>query len=266
MWEYGSGADRICNRARSEITQSGMKCGITTIFLALSLGLPLVAQETPSPVPHIPEEKSPFFVLREEFRPDTAEGQRRLSQTYPRSKGADVNAGKIFTGFFTDMFASVKLGTDEEARASSQLTIEPKSFSLDDRREFTVNYIVTNKTKEIIKLDFPNAQRIEITVADPTGKVIERWSDDRFFAEVTGVVMVNPGERIEYIERIPTREMQPGVTYRVEAMIPNYPDFTRSIEITPKGAPVTVPTPTADPTPAESPQPSNPAQNDRDYL
>jgi len=243
-----------------------MKRGIFVFSLVIGLGLPLVAQEATSPVPHIPDEESPFFVLRSEFRQANAPEQRRISAEYPRSKGADVNAGKIFTGFFTDMFASVKLGSSEAERASSQLSVEPKAFSLDDRREFTVTYVVTNKADEIIKLDFPNAQRIEITVADPSGKVIERWSDDRFFAEVTGVVMVNPGERIEYVERIPTREMQPGVTYVVEATIPNYPDFARSIQITPSGSPVVAPTPINQASPTEAPTPSNPAQNDRDYL
>jgi hypothetical protein len=243
-----------------------MRCGFTILLLALCLGSPLHAQENTSPVPHIPDEESPFFVLREEFRQGAVPTQRRISEGYPRSKGADVNAGKIFTGFFTDMFASVKFGTSEEARASSQLTVEPKTFSLDDRREFTVNYVVTNKTDEIIKLNFPNAQRIEITVTDPTGKVIERWSDDRFFAEVTGVVMVNPGERIEYVERIPTREMQPGRTYIVEATIPNYPDFARSTQLTPTGSPIAAPTPAPEAPSAEATTPSNPAQNDRDYL
>lgn len=223
----------------------------------------LDAQEAESAVPFIPETESPFFILREEFNPETVPGQQRLSQQYPRSKGADVNAGKIFTSFFTDMFANVKLGISEEARASSRLAIEPKTFSIDDRREFTVNYVVTNKTSEIIKLDFPNAQRIEITVTDPTGKVVERWSDDRFFAEVTGVVMVNPGERIEYAERIPTREMQSGVTYTVQASIPNYPDFTRSVQITPTGAQRIFPSPSVETEPA--PLPST-IEADRNYL
>jgi len=239
-----------------------MNCGTNMIFAGLCVIAPLAAQEAESPVPYIPEAESPFFVLKEEFNPDTIPGKQRISQQYPRSKGATVNAGKIFTSFFTDMFASVKIGVSEEARASSQLTIEPKKLSLDDRREFTVNYVVSNKTGDIMKLDFPNAQRIEITVSDPAGKVIERWSDDRFFAEATGVVMVNPGERIEYVERIPTREMQPGMTYTVEAAVPNYPDFTRSVQITPTGAlrPVVIP-------PVEAADPaSDPTANDRNFL
>jgi hypothetical protein len=149
----------------------------------------------------------------------------------------------------------VKIGKADEEKASSRVSIEPSKFSLDDRREITVTYIVSNRTNSIMKLDFPNAQRIEIKVTDPTGKVIERWSDDRFFAETTGVVMINPDERIEYVERVPTREMQPGVTYTIEASVPNYPEFTRSVQVTPTGAarPTLPPAVSGSPTPGTTP-------------
>lgn len=211
-----------------------MKRALSILLAGSCLVAPALAQPEDTVVPYIPDSESPFFVVRDEFNPATAAGQQRASQQYPRNKGAEVSAGKMFTSFFTDMFANVRIGGDE-GRRSSQIAIDPEKFSLDDRREILVNYSVTNRTREITKLDFPNAQRIEITVTDPAGKVIERWSDDRFFGEVTGVVMINPEERIEYSERIPTREMQPGVTYVIEASVPNYPEFTRTAKVTPTG-------------------------------
>jgi len=185
----------------------------------------------------IPEEGNPFFVPRQEFTPGSPESAQRISQQFPRNRDADLSAGKMFTSFFTDMFASVKIGGGASTNPGSSLDIDPKTFSLDDRREFTVNYVIHNRTRDVLRLDFPNAQRIEITVTDPAGKVVERWSDDRLFAEVTGVVMINPGERIEYSERIPTREMVPGKTYVIEASVTNHPQFTKTVNVTPLGTP-----------------------------
>lgn len=211
------------------------------------------AQETESPVPYIPEQESPFFVPREEFIPGTPAAEQRVSQQFPRNKGSDRSAGQMVSEFFTGMFANVRLfGGSGDRNASSRISLEPRNFSLDDRREITVTYEITNRTRDILRLEFPNSQRLEITVADPSGRIVERWSDDRFFPQATGIIMINPDERIEYVERIPTREMQPGVTYTIEASVPNHPDFTRSLKVTPSGAPrVIAPVPEATPTPVE---------------
>jgi hypothetical protein len=121
--------------------------------------------------------------------------------------------------------------------STSALKVDPATFSLDDRREVTVTFIVENHTNKLVKLDFPTSQRIEILVRDSSGKVIEKWSDDRAFQDVSGVVMINPGEHIQYEEKIATRDMQPGQTYVVEASMANNPEFTKTATVKPSGKP-----------------------------
>ncbi len=209
---------------------------LSLLAIALS-SFSVHAQTEQSAVPFIPEEESPFFVVRDV---ETAEGARRSEavkgpqDSFPRNKASERSAGNMLTGFFTEMFASVDLSTGKKT-SGSKLVVEPQEFSLDDRREVAVTYTVFNKTNKLLRLDFPTDQRLEITVKDPAGQVIERWSDDRAFDEKVGVVMINPDERIEYEEKIATREMVPGTTYTIEASMADNPEFTKSLTVTPTG-------------------------------
>jgi Intracellular proteinase inhibitor len=191
-----------------------------------------------SVVPVIPKEESPFFVLNDASL-NPGEGARKKltgpQYDFPRNKTAEVSAGKMFTSFFTDMFSSVQIGT--KPSSGSKLAVEPSKFSLDDRREVTVTFTVENRTNKLVKMDFPTSQRIEILVHDPSGKVIDKWSDDHAFQDISGVVMINPGEHIEYEQRISTRDMQPAQTYTIEASLANNPEFTKTVTVTPTGKP-----------------------------
>jgi len=50
-------------------------------------------------------------------------------------------------------------------------------------------------------------------------------------------VMINPGEHIQYEEKIATRDMQPGRTYTIEASMANNPEYTKTAIVTPSGKP-----------------------------
>lgn len=198
---------------------------------------PARAQDGQSVVPEIPVEESPFFVLNDEEMNPGRRARRELRGPefdYPRNRGAEQSAAQMFTSFFTDMFSSVKL---VKKRSSSKLSVEPSKFSVDERREVSVTFTVENQTGRLLKLDFPTSQRIEILVRDPAGNIVERWSDDRAFRDEAGVVMINPGERIQYEERISTREMEPGKTYTIEASLANNPEFVKTAQVTPTGKP-----------------------------
>ncbi len=217
-------------------------------FLALAItSLTASAQNQQSVVPVIPEEESPFFIVRDtdaQGGPKRDQREKGAQASFPQNKGSERSAGETFTGFFTEMFASVTL-PGEKKDTGSKLVVDPAEFSLDDRREVAVDFTVYNKTSKLLRLEFPSAQRIEIVVKNPAGEVIERWSDDRAFAEQAGVVMINPDERIEYQEKIATREMVPGETYVIEASLVGNPDFTRTTTVTPTGKRNLPPTPTA---------------------
>ena len=210
---------------------------LALVFVLVLCGLPH-ARAQQSVVPVIPEKESPFFVLNDNDGNPGDRAHKRLAgpqSDYPRNKGAELSAGQMFTTFFTKMFGTVRIGA--KPTSGSKLTVEPHTFSLDDRREITATFIVENKTARLLKLDFPTSQRIEILVRDGNGKVIEKWSDDRAFQDISGVVMINPGEHIQYEEKLATRDMQPGTTYTIEASLANNPEFTKTAIVTPSGKP-----------------------------
>ncbi len=213
---------------------------VILLALAACVAVPRArAQDSVIPViPVEPPKESPFFALNGEPENPGEGARRRMASPqndFPKNKTGDVSAGRMFSTFFTDMFASVKIG--KSPVSGSKLEVAPSKFSLDDRREITVTFSVANKGKKLMKLDFPNSQRIEILVHDSSGKVIEKWSDDRAFTEESGIVMINPGEKIQYEEKISTRDMQPGQTYTIEAALANNPEFTKATNITPTGKP-----------------------------
>jgi hypothetical protein len=207
------------------------------ILLALVAPGILLAQQTPgakpSPKPAAsspaspfavipPDEGSPFFAERQSAKfAMSQEGQALLEgdsvAAFPKSKDTPDSATTIFTKFFTDMFASVKLGRLRAEKTTQNIAVAPSEFSLSERRELDTIYTVRNNTKKIIRLDFNTTQRIDILTSDAAGKVIEKWSEDRAFQLQEGIVIINPKERIEYSEKIATREMKPSETYTIKA-------------------------------------------------
>jgi Intracellular proteinase inhibitor len=226
-------------------------------FFALSfvLILPaiLLAQEVPgakpSPTPAgagpapafsvpAPDEGSVFFAERQEAKFTlSSEGQAQLAEDsvaeYPQAKGSSDSVTTIFTRFFTDMFASIRVGRLRPEPTTQALKVEPAQFSLAERRELDSTYTVRNNTKKIIRLDFNTTQRIDILTFDPAGKIIEKWSEDRLFLLQEGVVIVNPKERIEYSEKVATRDMKPLEPYTIKADIIGYPDYSAETIVTP---------------------------------
>jgi hypothetical protein len=185
-----------------------------------------------------PDEGSPFFAERQAAKLAVSEeGQALLAgegvAEFPRSKNSPDSVTTIFTRFFTDMFASVRVGRLHPEKTTETLTVEPADFSLSDRRELDATYTVRNNTKKITRLVFNNQQRIDMTTSAPSGKVIEKWSEDRAFGLEEGLVVINPKERIEYSEKVATREMKPSETYTIKADVVGYPDYTATATVTP---------------------------------
>jgi Intracellular proteinase inhibitor len=185
-----------------------------------------------------PDEGSPFFSVREAALSYASQQATNPSQDqvaiYPKVKNSPGSAAAMFNHFFTDMFASVKLGTLHQTPSTQTLTITPQDFSLQDRRDLDTVYSVRNNTSKMVKLAFPTTQRIEITTTDSSGTVIDKWSDDRAFEPQDGLVVINPKERIEYRETVPTREMKPAQPYAIQSSVVGYPDYTVEKTVTPR--------------------------------
>jgi hypothetical protein len=224
------------------------------LVFALSLTLPGLAfaqtapgaKPTPPPSPQQaaaafavrpPDEGSPFFTEREAARllatQPEAVARRDALAVYPKVKGTDDSASAMFGKFFTEMFTSINLRKLRGRKTTEKLTIDPPSFSLSDRREVEGIYTLRNDTGKLIRLDYATSQRIDIVTRDENGNIIDRWSDDRAFQPQEGIVIINPKERIEYREKIPTRDMKPGQPYTILAEIVGYPEYNAAQPVTP---------------------------------
>jgi len=209
------------------------------LILAAAAVLPAAAQVGQSvPLDQLrPDESSPFFTDQQMAKYyQSADGQEalqsRMVAKYPSTGGND-SAPVQLKRFFTDMFGNVRFGPST-GRTMSSLKVEPKSFKLADRREIDVIFRIENTRNKLIKFDFPTEQRIDIVVKDSAGAVIEQWSANQTFAPEEGVLMINPNERVEYAESIPTQKMKAGETYWIEATLMNNPEFTQTTQITPR--------------------------------
>jgi len=183
-----------------------------------------------------PDEGSPFFSDRNAAKSALAQSPSQRDgevAVYPRVKDSPDSATAILTHFFTDMFSSIHIGPINRGPASQKLDIDPEKFSLQDRREVEAIYTVRNNTKKLVRLEFPTTQRIDLVTKSPSGTVIERWSDDRAFVPKEGLVVINPNERLEYNEKVPTRDMKGGETYTVEAEMLGYPRYDATKSVTP---------------------------------
>jgi hypothetical protein len=117
---------------------------------------------------------------------------------------------------------------------SSALRAEPEEFKLADHREVKVVYSLSNTSCRLVRLGFPTAQHLEVTMRGPDGERLFLWSEDRSFPAAASSVVVNPGERLEYEAGIPTRDMVAGRRYAAEAVLPGYAETAASVVLRPR--------------------------------
>ncbi len=216
-----------------------MKCLFVATFVLVSL-LDVGARSPDvqdAAAPHAsvsPDKSSPFFLTSVV---DNGNYRRieSASKGYPRvSRREYDSAFDKMTHFFTDMFVNVKLDSSAVLIENATLKLDPESPVIKDNREIEVTYTIRNNSKSIKRLEFPTTQRIEILTYDSSGAIVDRWSDDRAFKAEGEVVVINPAERIEFKEKISTREMRAGETYKTEASLISHPGFVVDRAVTPR--------------------------------
>lgn len=151
----------------------------------------------------------------------------------PRSGVEDTWAHRAADSFGPIVPSALRFGPRDPALKVT-VRAEPAEFALSDRREVRIFFAVQNTTKKAERLEFPTAQRIEVAVRAPEGKRIFLWSEDRLFPEVPAIVVINPGERIEYEAAVPTRDMAPGREFVVEAGLVGRPETAATIALRPR--------------------------------
>ncbi|MFZ4116225.1 MAG: BsuPI-related putative proteinase inhibitor [Chthoniobacterales bacterium] len=193
-----------------------------------------------------PQENSPFFIEREEARQAAAEAAAdpmyRSSLLTPRH-----SIQEQMKNFAKQFLTIVKITPDKTILAPLQIIVEPSSFSVSETPELHVSFKITNTKKEMVFLDFQTNQRIDILVKEKNGTVITRWSEDRSFDPISGVVTINPKESVVYTEKIPTTLMKDGTTYSIQVSLVGHPEYTLTQSITPQEPALD----SSDPTPQE---------------
>ncbi len=114
------------------------------------------------------------------------------------------------------------------------LALDPESVVLPEHRRVLVTASLTNTSRRLVNLDFPNSQRVEMLLKDPDGRTLTTWSEDQLIEPIPGNLALNPGEKAVYQLELPTRGMLPGRDYRVEVFVPAHPHIRGSAPIAPR--------------------------------
>src|SRR6202795_2740070 len=129
----------------------------------------------------------------------------------------------------------------------------PDVIRLSDTRTLEVHLQLINRSKKPINLLFNDSRKYDFILRDTNGKKLAQWSDDQPVNQTPGYVIINPGERAEFVGNVSTRDMVAGRTYTLEALVIGYDNMRQTVQLTPTmgGPPPTVQRPPApQPTPA----------------
>ncbi|MFZ5807540.1 MAG: BsuPI-related putative proteinase inhibitor [Verrucomicrobiota bacterium] len=93
-----------------------------------------------------------------------------------------------------------------------------------------MNFIVQNKGEKNYTLSFPDAQRYDIMIKDPSGNAVYIWSDDKTFVKEIGKCFVNKNECLTFIPNpeIDLADLMPYLrpgAYKITAILANYPEI-----------------------------------------
>jgi len=111
------------------------------------------------------------------------------------------------------------------------MTIEPKVLKLSEIHEFKATVTLINRGAQIVQMDFPTSQRIEVVIKTAAGKLVEQWSEDQAFVNEPSLVAINPNERLEYVASMATRDLTAGESYILEAYFPSYEKMRTQIPL-----------------------------------
>ena len=116
-----------------------------------------------------------------------------------------------------------------------RLKVNPDVIRLSDTRALEVHLQLINRSKKPINLLFNDSRKYDFLLRDSSGKKLAQWSDDQPVNQTPGYVIINPGERAEFVGNVSTRDMVAGRTYTLEALIFGYDQMRQVIHLTPTG-------------------------------
>jgi len=105
------------------------------------------------------------------------------------------------------------------------LQVAPQPIRLSEVRQLEVKVTVSNLGTNLVNLEFPTDQRIEVQLLNSADVVLTRWSENHAIKDTPANVLINPGEHVEYKELIATRDLAPGKVFTAEVFFPKYPEL-----------------------------------------
>jgi hypothetical protein len=116
-----------------------------------------------------------------------------------------------------------------------RVKVNPDVIRLSDTRTLEVHLQLINRSKKPINLLFNDSRKYDFILRDTNGKKLAQWSDDQPVNQTPGYVIINPGERAEFVGNVSTRDMVAGRTYSLEAVVIGYDKMRQVIQLTPSG-------------------------------
>jgi Intracellular proteinase inhibitor len=116
-----------------------------------------------------------------------------------------------------------------------RVKVIPEAIKLSDTRSLEVHLQLINRSKKPVNLMFNDSRKYDFILRDINGKKLAQWSDDQPVNQTPGYVIINPSERAEFVGNISTRDMVPGRTYTLEALVVGYDKLRQIIKLTPTG-------------------------------
>jgi len=140
-----------------------------------------------------------------------------------------------------------------------RVEVNPDVIRLSEARTLEVHLQLINRSKKSVNLIFNDSRKYDFILRDVSGKKLAQWSDDQPVNQTPGYVIINPGERAEFVGNVSTRDMVAGRTYTLETLVVGYDNMRQTIQLAPTmgGPPPTVQRPPPAPrTPVPQPTPA----------
>ena len=103
-----------------------------------------------------------------------------------------------------------------------RVKVNPDVIRLSEARSLEVHLQLINRSKKPVNLLFNDSRKYDFILRDASGKKLAQWSDDQPVNQNPGYVIINPGERAEFVGNVSTRDMVAGRTYTLEALVVGY--------------------------------------------
>jgi Intracellular proteinase inhibitor len=114
-----------------------------------------------------------------------------------------------------------------------RLKIIPELVRLSDTRSLEVHLLLINRSRKSVNFMFNDSRKYDFILRDASGKKLAQWSDDQPVNQTPSYVIINPGERAEFVGNISTRDMSANRLYSLEAMVVGYDKMRLTHQLTP---------------------------------